>query len=50
MCKFDISMLNEFMHLLNIFELQYKVNIEIISWLDLITIEPILETYSTEEI
>ena len=43
-------MLDEFKQYLNIYELQYKVDIEILSWLDLITIDPIQNEFSNEDI
>ncbi len=43
-------MLDEFKQSLNIFELQYKVDIEILPQLDLITIDPIQNEFSNEDI
>ena len=43
-------MLDEFKQYLNIFELQYKVDIEILLQLDLITIDPIQNEFSNEDI
>jgi hypothetical protein len=43
-------MLDEFIQSKNIFELQYKVDIEILPWLDLITIDPIQNGYSNDDI
>ena len=43
-------MFDEFKQSLNIFELKYKVDIEILSWLDEITIIPIQNEFSNEDI
>jgi hypothetical protein len=43
-------MLDEFKQYLNIYEVQYKVEIEILSWLDLITIIPKQNDFSNEDI
>ena len=43
-------MLDEFKQYLNIYELQYKVDIEILSWLDEISIIPKQNEFSNEDI
>ena len=43
-------MLDKFIQSLNIYEVQYKVNIEILPQLDLITIDPIQNEFSNEDI
>ena len=43
-------MLDEFIQSLNIYEVQYKVNIEILPSQDLITIDPIQNEFSNEDI
>ena len=43
-------MLDEFIQSKNIFELKYKVDFEILPWLDLITIDPIQNAFSNEDI
>ena len=43
-------MLDEFIQSLNIYEVQYKVNIEILPQQDLITIDPIQNEFSNEDI
>ena len=43
-------MLDEFIQYLNIYEVKYKVNIEIPPQLDLITIDPIQNEFSNEDI
>ena len=43
-------MLDEFKQYLNIYEVQYKVDIEILSWLDEISIIPKQNEFSNEDI